>query len=353
MAWIYGTSDQREPKLSTDVLGGRYSAECPATLCDVPAPSKPPDRKRLENLLRAQDGVIARRQVAECGFTDPYIRRKVRRREWAPVYSGTFVNHTGPMTWQQRAWGAVLDAHPAALSHASAMRDPGQFDDGLIHITVDRQRRVTRRPGIVVHYGSRLDEKVLWHAHPPRFRPEEAVLDIAEAASSEFRVIACLSDAVQARRTTVDRLLAAMSRRPRMRRRALVEGVLADVRDGTCSVLEHGYVLRVERAHGLPNPQRQAPTGVGRRGFRDVDYPEWGLVVELDGRADHDGPAARDRDLERDLDAAVDADRLTLRIGWGQVYDRPCSTARKVARALSNRGWTGAVTQCPSCPTVP
>ena len=65
------------------------------------------------------------------------------------------------------------------------------------------------------------------------------------------------------------------------------------------------------------------------------------------------GPAARDRDLERDLDAAVDADRLTLRIGWGQVYDRPCSTARKVARALSNRGWTGAVTQCPSCPTVP
>ncbi|WP_075052015.1 hypothetical protein [Gordonia malaquae] len=43
----------------------------------------------------------------------------------------------------------------------------------------------------------------------------------------------------------------------------------------------------VERAHGLPAPLRQAPTGVGRPGFRDLDYPEWGVVVELDGRLGH------------------------------------------------------------------
>ncbi|SFB90212.1 hypothetical protein SAMN04487968_102223 [Nocardioides terrae] len=70
-----------------------------------------------------------------------------------------------------------------------------------------------------------------------------------------------------------------------------------------------------------------------------MDYPELGLAFELDGRLGHDGSAARDRDLERDLDAAVDAGRTTIRIGWGQVFDRPCSTAAELGRLLQQRGW--------------
>ena len=304
----------------------------------TPVPPEP-DCAGLDDILVGQDGVISRRQVLELGFSVVFIRRKVRRREWATVYPGIFVNHTGPLTWRQRAWSAVLDAAPAALSHVSA--DAESQRSGPIHIVVERRRRVTRRAGVVVHYRSRLDEKVLWHTHPPRVRMEEALLDIAEGASSDIILIACLADAVQAGKTTADRILAAAQRRSRLRRRALIEGVLADIRDGTCSVLEHGYLTKVERAHGLPTPARQAPTTVGRRGLRDVDYPDWGLVIELDGRAGHDNAVDRDNDLERDLDAAVDGDRLTLRVGWGQVFDRPCSTARKVARALAGRGWIG------------
>ncbi|WP_461665405.1 hypothetical protein [Gordonia sputi] len=36
---------------------------------------------------------------------------------------------------------------------------------------------------------------------------------------------------------------------------------------------------------------------------------------------------------DRDLDAAVGAARLTLRLGWGQVCERPCTTARKIGAA--------------------
>ncbi|MFW0784419.1 hypothetical protein AAFP35_07825 [Gordonia sp. CPCC 206044] len=309
-----------------------------------------PDSALLDEILADQDGVIARGQVLALGFTPAFVRRKVRRREWATVHPGVFVDHTGPLTWRQRAWSAVLDAAPAALSHGSA--DPRSEPTGPIHIVVDRARRVTRRPGVVVHYGTRLDEKVAWHAHPPRVRMEQALLDMAECASSKVRVVACLADAVQAGKTTADRVLVAAQRRPRLRRRAFIEGVLVDIRDGTCSVLEHGYLTKVERAQGLPSPQRQASTTVGRRGFRDVDYPGWGLVVELDGRMGHDGAADRDVDMERDLDAAVDADRLTLRLGWGQVFDRACSTADKVGRALTARGWTGTPVRCPSCRAV-
>ncbi|MFW0794093.1 hypothetical protein AAFP30_09800 [Gordonia sp. CPCC 205515] len=307
------------------------------------------DAARLHELLDAQDGVIARRQVMDCGFTAPYIRCRIRRREWVAVYPGTYVNHTGPLTWRQRAWAAVLDAWPAALSHASAVGDTDDQGAGPIHITVARRRRVTRRAGVVVHYAARFDEQVLGSAHPPRQRLEEAALDMVGLVSSEMRAVACLTDVVQARKTTAERLLAALQTRPRMRWRAFVEQVLCDARDGTCSVLEYGYLTKVERAHGLPTPQRQSPTRVGRNGFRDVDYLEWNVVVELDGRLGHDDGLARDRDMERDLDAAAGADRETLRIGWGQVYTRACSTAVKIGTVLNRHGWPGEVASCPQC----
>lgn len=311
------------------------------------------DAELIDAVLDEQDGVIARRQVIEAGFSAPYIRRKVRRREWVAVSAGIYVNHTGPLTASERAWVAVLDAHPAALSHRSAIAVGDAIGAEPIHIVVDRKRRVRRRPGVVVHYGTRLDERVAWHLRPPRVRLEEAVLDVAADASSTTSLIACLADVVSARRTTADRLLGALQRRPRMPSREYVVGVLRDVRDGTCSVLEHGYLTKIERAHGLPAPVRQAPTAVGRKGFRDVEYEDFGLIVELDGRLGHDGPQARDRDLERDLDAAVDADQKTVRLGWGQVYDRPCATAAKIARALGKAGWPGTLRRCPDCPEAP
>ncbi|MFT4124646.1 MAG: hypothetical protein QM662_00240 [Gordonia sp. (in: high G+C Gram-positive bacteria)] len=308
-----------------------------------------PDEALLADLIHRQCGVLAAWQVLGCGYSPADIRRTVRRREWATVVPGIYVTHTGPLTWDQRAWSAVLDAHPAALSHTSALPRGGRSTLEAIHIVVDSRRRVTRRRGVVVHYSSRFADIVVADACPPRVRTDEAVLDLAGDAVTEIAAIAVLADAVQARTTTAARLLAASARRRRLRRRALIEGVLADIQGGTCSVLEHGYLTKVERAHGLPRPRRQAPTTVGRRGLRDLDYPEWGVVIELDGRTHHDNARARDLDMERDLDAAVHADRVTLRLGWGQVFRRPCSTAEKIGRMLGKRGWQGEITSCPLC----
>ena len=84
--------------------------------------------------------------------------------------------------------------------------------------------------------------------------------------------------------------------------------------------------------------------------YRDVDYDELGLVVELDGRLFHDSATRRDADLDRDLDAAV-AGRSSVRLSWGQVLDRPCRTAGRIADLLQARGWAGAAVRCgPDCP---
>ena len=71
--------------------------------------------------------------------------------------------------------------------------------------------------------------------------------------------------------------------------------------------------------------------------------------MELDGRLWHDSVEGRDADLDRDLDAAVE--RLaTVRLGWGQVYGRPCETAVRIGHLLEARGWSGTVARCPDCP---
>jgi hypothetical protein len=74
------------------------------------------------------------------------------------------------------------------------------------------------------------------------------------------------------------------------------------------------------------------------------------LVVELDSRAFHDNAAARDRDAERDLDTRVADETATIRLTYGQVFDRGCETIRKIATLLERRGWTGRFVRCPNCP---
>lgn len=175
------------------------------------------------------------------------------------------------------------------------------------------------------------------------------MLDVAAGTSDDFSAIATLSAAIQTRRTTAERIQTALATRRRISRRAFLDSVLKDLIEGTCSVLEHGYLTRVERPHGLPRASRQVSATARGRIYRDVEYDEFSVVVELDGRLFHDNAIARDDDLDRDLNAAVER-KVTLRLGWGQVFARPCLTAARIGEVLQQRGWTGEVLACPLCP---
>lgn len=315
----------------------------------------------IEEILSRQDGVIARGQALAAGATRAAIVRRLRRGEWVPIHPGVYITHNGQPTWQQRAWAAVLACWPAALDGRSAIRaheGPGRrhADDATITVMVAHERKVRSPAGVTVRRARRFESQVQWNLSPPRMRYDEAVIDLADRAYTDLAAIAALADACGGRRTTAARLLAKVDTIPRLRRRSWLCSVLQDVADGTCSVLEHGYLTRVERPHGLPRGERQAPAvSGGRRMLRDVRYagrrPSWTQIVELDGRLDHDSAAARDRDMERDLDAAIDGEE-TVRLSYGQVYDRPCRTAAKIARLLSRRGWRGRFRRCPRCPAT-
>lgn len=300
---------------------------------------------------------MSRRQALGAGLSEPDVRRMLRGRTWTTLLPGVYLDHTGRPSWSQHAWAAVLACWPAALHGGSALRAydgpvPGQHDPGrtTIHVAVDRRRsRPVPLEGVVVHQVVRLDETVLWNLGPPRRRYAESVLDAAAGAATELDRVAVLARAAGTRRTTAEQLLTALARRTRYPRRRWTHDVLRDVAAGTCSVLEHRYLAGVERAHGLPTAARQQrERGVAGVVYRDVAVGA--AVVELDGRLHHDDPSARDADLERDLDVAASG-RSTVRLGWGQVLTRPCSTATKVAAFLRQHGIEAYARPCgPTCP---
>jgi hypothetical protein len=310
----------------------------------------------VERIRWLQSGVIARRQLLAHGVGPAGIERALRRRELARILPGVFLDHTGEPTWLQRAWAGVLYAWPAALAGRTALRavaGPGwrhHDDEGPVDVAVDVSRTVRPQSWLRPVRVTQLDEVVLWNSAPPRLRTEVAAISVVAAISDPMRRIAVLADLWQARRTTPSRLLRALHATPRVRDRAWIESVLTDLAAGTCSVLEHRYLTDIERAHGLPWGHRQAGrVTVQGMVLRDVTYERFGLDVELDGRLFHDSAGQRDRDLDRDLDAAA-LGSGTVRLGWGQVFDRPCLTTSRLVQVLRRGGWSGLPRRCgPEC----
>jgi hypothetical protein len=321
-------------------------------------PDKPVPLNKLDALLRDQDGVVARFQVLACGLDDIFIRSRVRRREWVLLHRGVYVDHTGPPTWRQRAWGAVLHYWPAALADESALiahglrpEDPaGSPDDNRpVHVAIDQARRVGKTTAVRIHRVVGMDELLNPNLSPPRLRIEEALVAVAAKQRRAAAAIACLADGCQSRRTTPGRLAEVLHRHPRLKHRRFLLEVLEDVAIGAYSVLEHSYLTRVERPHGLPTAKRQRCVRPGRSAaYRDVEYRSIGLVVELDGRLGHELALDRWDDFDRDIVSLVAGD-TTIRADWGQVLE-PCRLALGVVRIMRALGWRGKPHPCrPGC----
>lgn len=311
------------------------------------------DRERREDaarLLRAhllmQDGVASHAQLTAGGLRKADIERRLRRRELRRVHPRVYVDHAGPMSWTQRAWAAVLYAEPAYLCWTSVEEPRGRDDGAPIHVAIDHSRRIRPQDGIIIHRMAGLEQRA-YGGTPPRLAVEDNALAMAHVATKEIDAIARLAEVASRTYVTPDSLRAALDRYPSIRRRALLAGLIDDLEAGTHSVLEHGYLTKVERAHGLPAGARQVlRSGPAGTQFRDVDYAAYQLVVELDGALGHDSWRDQARDADRALDDLAAAGSLTARLRFHQVFDTPCQTATRIARILRRNGWTGVMKAC-------
>lgn len=304
-------------------------------------------RQILDNQRRMQDGVVGYEQLVDGGWSWNDVRRSERRKELVRVHPRVEVDHTGPLTSPQRAWAAVLHAAPAALCLASAwdLSAPGP-----VHLAIDSTRRIARLKDVEYHPVAGLARRIRPHTNPPRLTFEENLLLAIRLAKDEEEIVALLAAHVGRRGLTAASLRQVVGRQRRLSRRLLLLRLLDDIENGTESVLEHGYLTRVERPHRLPVPVRQAVSRVGGRvERRDIEYPGFDLVIELDGQLNHDSWRAGNRDAARDL-ADLTKGRIVLRLRWRQVMVESCLTAGAVGGILQRRGWDGAPVPCsPSC----
>lgn len=240
------------------------------------------------------------------------IARMVRRRELAVVHPGVYVDHTGTLTWKQRAWAAVLLTWPAALSHDSAVRageGPGHPGSG----TTTHSSTSSPRPGP----GWRRSRG--WPTHVAA-----VVRRQRDCATQPTARPGCRAG------TGWSRCWVTSRRAP-----APCWNTATSPASSSRTACRSAAARHSHRHSGVTT-------------YRDVEYDGHDLVVELDGRVHHGSAGERDRDMDRDLEAAVGGTE-TLRVSYGQVYDRPCLTAARIVEVLRRRGWTRQLVRCAHC----
>jgi hypothetical protein len=261
-----------------------------------------------------------------------------------------YLTMPGRDDWEMRAVAALLHAGPGAvLSGRSAGHVWGlvRTEPHPIEVSVPWTRIVRPPPGVIVARGRHVLDRTHPSEWPHRICAPHTVWDLAGNRDLDG-TIALAAKALSLGIATTDELRLALTERPRQRHRGLFTEILTDVGLGAESPSEVRYLRDVERAHGLPRGRVQSPTSDGGR--RDVEYDELRLVIEIDGRLNHDGWQARRRDGRRDRKTLVEG-KLTVRAYWTDLVPSPCELAADVGVILQERGWSGTPSRCrrPDC----
>jgi hypothetical protein len=307
--------------------------------------------------LDAQSGVADRSQALRAGYSRRAMAYRLKSAKWRRVQRGVYATFTGPVHREARLWAALRRAGPGAmLSHETAAEVHGLTDkpSAKIHITVSPGRHPARHKpikGVVIHRSDQSRPARLPEWKLPRTRIEDTVLDLVTTADTFDEAYSWISRALSERLVTADMLREALSTRSRIRWRVWLTEALADAEEGAYFPLERRYARDVERAHGLPQAERQARRTIdGKTHYKDNWYADYRVCVELDGPTYHQNERVQ-QDKHRDnVNLAVDAAQ-TYRFGPVDVTERACESAGMVAATLQRRGWQGQPRSCrrPDC----
>jgi hypothetical protein len=317
------------------------------------------DSSRVMQLLRevseSQAGTFSVDQAAAVGLSSETLRRQILAGRITRLHPGVYLAGNMRPGRATRLWASLLaSGSGAVLSHGTAAAIWGipYARDDAIEVSIRDNRIEVAVVGVRVRRSRLLPRKATVYQGWPITTAADTVLDLASELWSPHAVVALLTDACRSRAVTARQVLEAMAQRKRQRHRQLIKDVLGDVVGGVESVLEHRYLARVERSHGLPVGHRQVKASLRGVAIRkDVEYDEFTTVVELDGRLGHEG-SGRHRDRGRD-NANTRTGRATLRYGHADLQ-RPCEVAAEVAEVLRARGWSGVLTPCgPRCAAGP
>ena len=167
------------------------------------------DDRRWEGVALGQHGVVARRQLRALGVTEATVRHHLRVGRWAERTPTVLTTTTGPLSWEQRLWVAVLHAGPRSmLGGLSAAEVQGlrhwHRDD--VTVLVDDELSFDPIPGLRVFRTRRPFQDWRAPGRLPVCRIEPALLLFAGYDSTPRVGQGAVAAAVQQRLSTPERL---------------------------------------------------------------------------------------------------------------------------------------------------
>lgn len=174
------------------------------------------------------------------GMRPSTIAARVRSGMWQRPFLGVIVMQSGPLTREQFMLAAMLHCgNDAVLTGAEAVRRHGlhRVPSGQeLHVLVGKDCRRQSGPDLVVERTGRLPPTVERDGVRVALL-DRALVDSVRRTPGRDDVLATLAEAVQKRRTTVDRLLTELDA-GNQRGSAMAREVLSEVNDGIRSVAE-------------------------------------------------------------------------------------------------------------------
>lgn len=262
----------------------------------------------VARIAAAQYGVFGFHQLDGLPCSDDRRRHRLLTGRWEMPYDRVYRIAGVPPSWRGDLLAACLAGGPRAVgSHRSAARVhriPGP-DATLPEITCPRWRRA-RHGGLIVHETTTLGPADITVVdNIPVTTVERTIFDLA-AVRSRTVVEMAIDSALRQELTTVDRLLTMLRRVGKRGRRGtrVVRGLLEELdADYVPTESERELMLlRVLRAHGLPEPDRQTVIRSRSGDFIarvDLAYPHLRIAMEYDSYQHHVGKRAIVRDNRR------------------------------------------------------
>lgn len=264
----------------------------------------------VRTLADRQYGVIARQQLLGSGVSAGTVESYVERGWLIPIHAGVYAFGHHNVTSRGHLLAAVLACGPTALlSHQSAgalwnLRATGQTKTD---VTVPGSSRKAQA-GIRVHRTRHLHpEDIAAIGGIPTTSLARTILDLAGVLEAEQR-LEVIEEADRLEILDFSPLSRAIDRRPNAQGVGHLRRIIREYAGAPHirSRLERRFFALIRKA-GLPVPQLNCKVA----GYIvDAYWPQWHLVVELDGRAFHLSP--RQFETDRVRDAALQ--RLGIRI---------------------------------------
>lgn len=293
--------------------------------------------RRLAALAARQQGTVATCQLRRIGFSPREIAKMVERGHLQPVFRGVHAVGHGNLTIRGRWMAAVLACGGAAmLSHSSAcaLWELRPVVGGPIEVTVSGTGRRSRG-AIRVHSARSLSpaDRVRLHGIPVTSLSRTLLDAAAIQPEQRFRLTleaAQRSDAFNL--VAIDKTIRAARGHHGIRPLLAAIAHLRDEPPETRSELERRF-LAVVRAAGLPEPQLNVPM----HGFLlDAYFPQYRLVVEVDGWKFHRTRRSFESDRRRDTVLAV-AGLQTVRLTRERLKGEPVAVAEDLIRIAAAR----------------